>query len=569
MKNTKVYRLSSFSSDQIYLFQRRVTEAMRPQLLDIVDEDTFIYKALSHIDLPVKSRDPESKARQVIVHFLGEGVYKDYRSILLERILGVREIPYRIAKRIENAVKNDLQEINALIQHYQSHDYIKRLIKKDESPRNHEEKILHDFYKRCLIERENILEYLLSERIGNMAIAGMYVLEGTMIKFAEFGRRLRQRPYQFANVFKEPYFDYRKIDDFWHRVKVFPMADEDAAFKLYKADKNRFYRKFFKKYSVADVFKYILKYLDQLPISEGRIPVFQELEKLFRAKLFIGFYALALSQIEGIFGEMITVISENPDSPRSALPDKVEKMRQYHDMSDYFFDYFQYEIPRLRNKFAHSGYDQDLQIKSYDLMLDLAHLLKLFDELKHPLVKIRRIYQHPDVKDFSNFKDFARYFQLLEGLLPGQRKAMEAFICQFEREFICEETDIDFICREVSQSFPPLFEQLKANVSSKVFTAKGQFDFGLVQPKEMKKLLSEESFQLELASAMENESRNTFQLSLYGLFFQGYQKYLPSLNQESKKLLDDIYHKQKTAIANFLTGYRELLDSGKLMDWNG
>lgn len=568
MKKPKTLILQKFHSSHSFIFRKKLTDLLQDELLNIPDEQHFIEQAMRYVFTGSGKQDKlaESKAKKVVLHFLSDADPELYQSLFIEKVMGIRELPYQAVLRIEKMVKSDLSEINELIKRYESQEYITRFLKKNENPRSHEEKILHDYYKRCLAEREIMIEYLLNG-IGPRALVSMQAIEGILGSMADFGRQLRERPYWFWSPFKEGYFDSAKIDDFWHRVRVFPMPDEEAAFLLYKKDKAQFYRRFFKQHSVPKVFQFIHFYLHQLPINEVRKPIFTELQKLFKSRMYIGFYALALTQIEGIFGEMIRAIGGNIDGQRSALPDKVQKIRQHHHMSDYYFDYFQYQVPRLRNKFAHSGYDEDLKIKSYDLLLDLAQLLKIFDELKNPLVKIKRLIQKRDFENFINYKDFGNYFKLLEELLPAQKKEMSTSILDFEKEFLMSYTDIDYICVEVYQAFPAAFSAMKEKLEKSMKDKPGAIDLDNTRKDQMKTLLSDETILTNYADAIETDGREAYNIAGYCQFLSGYRKHLPSLKAESKNLLDELSGPNAQAISCFLSIYEKVLASVKITDW--
>jgi hypothetical protein len=168
------------------------------------------------------------------------------------------------------------------------------------------------------------------------------------------------------------------------------------------------------------------KYLSLLPSLRHRKIVFDELEKLFRNHLWLGFYALALPQIEGIFNEMNILSPSIKNSSNKALSQKVELMRPYFNLSDVYFDYYQYIIPDLRNKFTHSGFDANFELNSLDLLVDITFLLRIFTELDFPNIVISKFHKDCNYKNrYLSFEDFFYSYLLnLEKLTNKIKKEM-------------------------------------------------------------------------------------------------------------------------------------------------
>lgn len=76
--------------------------------------------------------------------------------------------------------------------------------------------------------------------------------------------------------------------------------------------------------------------------------------------------------------------------PGKSLSNKVRRIRPYYDRSDTYFDYYQYYLPIQRNRFSHTGYDDNFKLKSYDLLVDLTHILSVFHELHNLPVKLQK-----------------------------------------------------------------------------------------------------------------------------------------------------------------------------------
>jgi hypothetical protein len=117
---------------------------------------------------------------------------------------------------------------------------------------------------------------------------------------------------------------------------------------------------------------------------------------------------LALPQVEGLFTEMLSTVS--PDDKGKSLAEKVKKVRPAYMLSEAYFDYYQYMITDLRTKFAHTGFETDLKLKCYDLLTDLEHILQVYYELDHPMIKVKRLIKQRNSTDFIGYREFSQFF---------------------------------------------------------------------------------------------------------------------------------------------------------------
>lgn len=453
-------------------------------------------------------------------------------------------------KYLEAVVKQDMYEVNELIKKYEAEPVIKEYLSKNKFPKNHEDWILFDFYQRCISEQKIITEYFLTG-VKERAIAkANYWGDGIKQMFA-YTERYRDRPYQYATHLSTAYFDSSKIDLIANKVSNYPISESDRLEKLFATNKASFYRLLFKKEQPAQIWIEIKYCLSYLPMKNDRSPIFIELEKLFNRKYWIGFYALALSQIEGIFSEIYIILNPNSEQNRKALPDKVEYARAFHDMSHYYFDYYQYHIPRLRNKFMHYGYDKDFKLKSFDLLFDLRHLLKIFMELNNPFVKITQIHIKRRFEDFINYADFANYFKLLNELTKSRKEEISEDIVDFEKNFLIEYCNAEYVCLEVTQELPKIINKFLDEAESRLKTNRKSFDFANRNFKYLEDLINNDAKLTEIITDCFLFKRNESDAleSLYG-FTSNYKKYLPSLSKDYIKMLNDTLDSYNTQLSN-------------------
>ena len=298
-------------------------------------------------------------------------------DIFCKSVLRINFLPYQKYIYLQKMVDEDIKNISDLIQKYEKNVVIKNIIKNDGKTRNHTERMYRDYYQRCLSERINILNYKLYDLIPN-AVNKSRGSRG-LIKNMGFINSHMDVPYKFGRSSYDHYFDIDKMDLVSHRISEFYVYEGKNLFHYYHTNKQKFYKIYFNRKSVKECFIQIQEYLTKLEILRKRIVICNELEKLYKSKKWIGFYALALPQIEGLFSEMCSILFNDSANTSVALPDKVEKVRSYYYLEKAYFDYFQYFIPIQRNKFMHTGYDENFKLKSYDLITDILFLLlKLF-----------------------------------------------------------------------------------------------------------------------------------------------------------------------------------------------
>ncbi|MGI4823633.1 MAG: hypothetical protein ACRYFV_20680 [Janthinobacterium lividum] len=465
---------------------------------------------------------------------------KSDTTFFCEVVLGLGEAPGPLYSSLLLDVNNDLRSISELIKQYESAPCIKEYLVDNRVPTKHQERTTYEFYKRCITERVEILNYQLNglkkralEKAGYMP----YVFGGL-----SFLNMWSDRPYHYALPFSEHYFDSAKISQSRHRVAEISISETGAMQDLYEHDKTAFYEKYFAKIPVGQHFTSIGFHLAHLPAAVGkRRPIFDELAKLFEGQYWIGFYALALPQIEGLFMEMCKIVSAT-DFSSKGLSAKVKAVRPYHSLSESYFDYYEYYIPLQRNKFAHFGYDENFQLKAYDLLVDLAHLLKMFYELENPYVELTRLHRRRDYSNFVTIEDFSHYFSLLDKLTPAQRSEINSDCQKFENEFLTKECSIEYLCYQMQQELPKRLNDFIWHFA-RVLDVYNPVDeiFKLSKP-ELEKFVKDCDTNLleQLGDAFTMLSEDFEHLKYYHFFIEKSKKHLPSLHKDLKALLHSL-----------------------------
>lgn len=378
-------------------------------------------------------------------------------------------LPGVFKEQLENRVKMDLQTITDYISEYIKIDFIS----KGEKPRNHSQRTQLDYYNRCLEEKlkiENHLATGLNERALSKAQRdNMWGFAGAM--FQEF----RDRPYRLPLPKSKEYFDNENIDKVSHRLGEIVISKGRELKVIYKTDKAKFYEELEKLIPDAKVLGSMLQQIKFLPyISEQRKLIFDELIELYNTNKLFGFYSLALTQIEGLFTEMCKMCEPAYANPYAALPDKVNTVRPYHPYSENRFDYFQYHLPNLRNRFLHFGMDgnEKIEILSKEILYDLEEVVSIFASLTIDANWLLRLIRKRDIAEFMSVGSFCFYFRMIKSVkAKNQFQYFEAEIKSLNETFIPSSVfdliyDLD---NKLTDTLERIYEPIKFQSSSNGF----------------------------------------------------------------------------------------------------
>jgi len=463
-----------------------------------------------------------------------------YQQFLFN-LLGFEKLPAYELTNLEDLVKQDLKKRNETIKYYNETKYIQEFKAEGITPRNHDENTLHAFYIRNIDEQQKILEHLLNG-IKPRAIAKA---KSSFTNASYFFNPFYDRPYLTAIPNWEQYFDNRQIDIAGHRLLTVGIKEGRELRKIYSENKDEFY----KRLSVLCPFDYVINsiqyYLGMLnPLSSTRKELFAELIELFKSGKYYGFYSLALSQVEGLFSEMLNKI--NPRSLKPSLSDKVKAIRPSYSNSDLHFDYYEYYIPTQRNKFMHSGIDDNISLKSYDLLFDLMDILSIYVSLDSPIVKLTQFVKRRDPDQYFNEEGFNEYFKLLDSSKkhPDFSK-LEPEITSFEKEFLSGHLDLEALVTELSELIPQTILHLSETI--KLFTKNNNgHEFVL-------DYWTEHSIKTKLQVLIEEldgvfSAHNDIFLKIdgYKFFLEKSLEYLPNMPDAAKQQVNLLKEKHKT-----------------------
>lgn len=373
---------------------------------------------------------------------------KDVESVercLVKELLGFRTTPgsernhlLEEALKDLNVVERNLDEMHALpgVADYRRDPH--------QRPRNHESRTNVEFFKRNLDERAAITHYLVSE------------LDDAALRRADEERHSLRHimPLWFEPApypMREPRGAERlrpdRIDAWHHRVLPLPVSKGRRLGDLYTAgDKEQFYTLLHQHIPPAGIFDQLQQATKELPRLDKRKPIIDECQALYNSKLWHAFYALALTQVEGLFAEMLDVVDPLRRTPK-ALTDKVIALRTIAPLHERSYDYFQYVLPRSRNVFLHRGLDGrmqpgDIRLACYDLLHDLGFLVQVFEELEDPLIWLHQVIARDAKDEEINLKWLARFIATLDHVHTRlARKDQQGIDAEDEKALLAKAVD--------------------------------------------------------------------------------------------------------------------------------
>lgn len=264
-----------------------------------------------------------------------------------------------------------------------------------------------DYFKdKNLIARDEIIDFM-TKGIRSYAIKEA----ASRSKVAEPILSLfKMSPYAFGRRLNNPLgdsYDVRSLDEFSNKFMDLPISS---------------YRELIKKCKESpDSYKELaLAYINGVP---GQLPSMKEkLEKLvatshlldrrkqvintmlgrFETKDYISFVSMAPLQIEGIFADICREIGvSESELDISSLNDKLQhidgKMNSF-----FFFEYYSFKFPVLRNLVAHGGLmDGELENTAINLMLDLLPVCELAVSEELPINHAIKVLEQASKKNFG------------------------------------------------------------------------------------------------------------------------------------------------------------------------
>jgi len=351
--------------------------------------------ALSYINFKIKSSEKsniEKYALKVLRCFESDFKYIDFENKPIHRffsiILGLHCKPIKYKYEIELQVKSDLWRIEELIERYRQEKFIKDFELNSYTPRNQHEKTEIAFFLRAKQKYKEVGDYLIKD-----------------LDIRAINKALDKRPENIEEMYKDlvekkdyPYYehiyknkivydiDYEKIDS--QKINLLKNKWSYLGYCVSYVYDNKTYEEIIKKVNASNLISKLNEQFNLIPTLKERKPIFKELKLLFENENYYGFYALAIPQIEGLFADMIYLIEPDSKKLSKSLVEKISHISSFYKSSNFYFDYYMYFLPKQRNKFSHSGKDKNIKGKSFQILLDLLHIISIYSEIDSPVNKL-------------------------------------------------------------------------------------------------------------------------------------------------------------------------------------
>ncbi|MDG9971596.1 hypothetical protein N5C72_24605 [Achromobacter mucicolens] len=305
-------------------------------------------------------------------------VEKEYLRLDSEPKEKFAEIALRINEDLEALAKN-ISEITKELAILEEKNSKGGRLKPEERYYKHQ---LVYFKNKNLAAKDEIVDFMTRKIRGYAVSAASVKYPALAVVDSIFGNS----PYAFGRRFgwawADPY-DFRSLDIFSNKFLDLPLSSHREVVNECKASPAKF-----KEYAVAyiggipgEVDSLRVKLNDLVGKSHilfERKSIIETMLRHYEAKDYLSLVSMAPLQIEGIFADIcreIGVSEEQLDS--SSLNDKLQhidtRMRSF-----FFFEYYSFKFPVLRNLIAHGGLvDGDLEEMAHRLMLDLLPVCEL------------------------------------------------------------------------------------------------------------------------------------------------------------------------------------------------
>ncbi|SEO79329.1 hypothetical protein [Mucilaginibacter sp. OK283] len=471
-------------------------------------------------------------------------------------IIGFRKLPATILPEVEQNVRTNLQELDSLILKYEKNPHVTNFIATGQRRPTHESKIKIDFYQRCLGERDSINKYLVEE-LENRALLKALLSPGWDEQTGRWYESRWTKPYRYLQYDNIEYFDDEKIDVCRHRLMAAYTKDIPRMEATYASgNKAAFYEELRSMLPHSTVFEQLFnKYVPALPGIVHRLPAFNELKQLMDGGFWIAFTALALTQVEGIFSDILRIIKPNQNF--SSLSTKALALRPHFNYETRNFDYFEYHLPRLRNSFLHSGatLGRDFKYIAYDLLYDLHYLLLVFDELEDPQLRLQNILRNEPIEKLTTLNHFNYLINLVASLRNRQKKhpgdtnlqQIMALWDQFEKKQLAPSGRLEYFSGIINSTFSPATKNMFKKIKS---AAKETGEHLNIQLMSLKKLKTDIAHIQQVLGPKKFLFEEDYS-ELYKMkqFVETYKAHMPNCPLGINKSLDEFKVREKDNLA--------------------
>lgn len=359
-------------NDVFMLGKRKLAKVFIRELLDLNVSATDVELEAAYKACSPREKIPENSA--------------EFWSFVEKEYLHLEEEPKAKFTEICFRVNEDLVALAANL------SYIKKELANLEEKKKTDGRLTADeryyrnqleyFEKKNIVAKDEIVDFM-THKLKSYAISKASVRPS----FMDLGRALLgDSPYAFGRRFNwatsDPY-DVRSLDSYSNKFMDLPVGGHREMVKECKSSPENF-KEFSTVYingipgELPSVREKLLDLVGKSHILFSRKNVIETMLRHYEAKDYISLVSMAPLQIEGIFADICREIGVSESQlDISSLNDKLQhidgKMRSF-----FFFEYYSFKFPVLRNLVAHGGLvDGDLEETAIHLMLDLLPVCEL------------------------------------------------------------------------------------------------------------------------------------------------------------------------------------------------
>lgn len=384
-----------------------------------LSDSELAYKALRQFNFRNLGSSEESIAKYAQKVIDVTGFLKDSDkpiAYFLRIYLNLGPKLLQIKNLLEAEAKQHLKEVEDLLNFYGTLPFIIKYKTEPAIPRSNEERKHLEFYKRAIQKKEQIIDYLL-DGILDRALEksapiikselgdGLKDIMSEMERSEDFPYLEFQYGLKYVYTLNMERLDFRLINPLKNKIQWYNSALHNAS--SYTPEINS---EIELNIRPGVFFKDLIAKLKDIPMVKDRLDMFQEMDYLFTEQKWYALYALLLPQVEGIFTEMQEMLPQK--RAKNSLTEKVNSLRSAYELAQYTFDYYEFTMADLRNRFAHTGKIAQPKLSCYHLLADIWYLLEICVELDAPLSKIAKLMKE-GYSAFRHIGNFSNFINLL------------------------------------------------------------------------------------------------------------------------------------------------------------
>lgn len=371
--------------------------------------------------------------------------------LFVRHVVGLHMLPAGALAAEYDRIHADLRVLGRIVERYMNEEGVAEIVDGQRAARDHRTRRSAVFHARCVREQQNLIRSLETARSHAISVSD----EDTRQAMTLLGgwSPWWRSGLPVSHGMRLPHYDWRQNDRCRHRLLNLPVKQGWILVDLYAKGRLRaFYERLEQYRGVKKVFGDMLQELRSRESLRRLSPTVTELRRLFYARSWRGFYALAMPQIEGLLGEMSRSLGRRVSN---SLTDKVLRLWDRYSFADSSFDYFAWHLPDQRNRFCHTGViDGDPRWAAHDILYDLDYVVRVYREINSPLIRLEGLLGRGGESGLIRSREwFLEVLECLDDLGALSVRDRPARFFEFERELKADPSVVDDIVQASRTEF--------------------------------------------------------------------------------------------------------------------